>query len=124
MLKINKRHPSSLYLGLNSFQGNLLVIVVLSLIFACNLHADEYVRSKSDLNGNYIESFQTAIIHLHKDDLAVDLVGAVHVGDKAYYQELNKLFKNYDAVLFELVAESDKVQERIVKRPGFKQWFE
>ncbi len=34
----------------------------------------------------------------------VDLVGAVHVGDKQYYQDLNELFKNYDAVLYELVA--------------------
>lgn len=34
----------------------------------------------------------------------VDLVGAVHVGDKQYYQDLNTLFKSYDAVLYELVA--------------------
>ena len=37
-------------------------------------------------------------------DQYVDLVGAVHVGDKQYYQDLNELFKNYDAVLYELVA--------------------
>lgn len=40
-------------------------------------------------------------------DQYVDLVGAVHVGDKQYYQDLNKLFKNYDAVLYELVAPED-----------------
>lgn len=34
----------------------------------------------------------------------VDLVGAVHVGDKQYYQELNEMFKEYDVVLYELVA--------------------
>jgi hypothetical protein len=32
------------------------------------------------------------------------LVGAVHVGDKAYYDELNKAFEGYDIVLYELVA--------------------
>ncbi len=37
-------------------------------------------------------------------DQTVDLVGAVHVGDKQYYQDLNELFKQYDAVLYELVA--------------------
>ncbi len=37
-------------------------------------------------------------------DQYVDLVGAVHVGDKQYYQDLNELFKSYDAVLYELVA--------------------
>ncbi|MFC3193004.1 hypothetical protein ACFODZ_02000 [Marinicella sediminis] len=37
-------------------------------------------------------------------ELIVDLVGAVHVGDRQYYQDLNRLFQNYDAVLYELVA--------------------
>ena len=34
----------------------------------------------------------------------VDLVSAVHVGDKSYYDELNRRFKEYDVVLYELVA--------------------
>lgn len=34
----------------------------------------------------------------------VDLIGAVHVGDKSYYEELNKAFEAYDAMLYELVA--------------------
>ena len=37
-------------------------------------------------------------------DTYVDLVGAVHVGDRQYYQDLNRLFDDYDAVLYELVA--------------------
>lgn len=36
--------------------------------------------------------------------VVVDLVGAVHVGDKSYYSELNKLFESYDVLLYELVA--------------------
>lgn len=36
--------------------------------------------------------------------LTVDLIGAVHVGDKSYYEELNKIFEEYDALLYELVA--------------------
>lgn len=39
-----------------------------------------------------------------KKDIAVDLIGAVHIGDKAYYDELNKRFADYDVVLYELVA--------------------
>lgn len=38
----------------------------------------------------------------------VDLVGAVHIGEKSYYQELNQRFENYDAVLYELVAPHDE----------------
>ena len=34
----------------------------------------------------------------------VDLVSAVHIGEKAYYDELNRVFEQYDVVLYELVA--------------------
>lgn len=37
----------------------------------------------------------------------VDLISAVHVGEPGYYKKLNAVFRNYDAVLYELVAESD-----------------
>jgi hypothetical protein len=39
------------------------------------------------------------------NDMYVDLISAVHVADKSYYQNLNTLFKTYDVVLYELVAE-------------------
>ncbi|SVD08140.1 uncharacterized protein METZ01_LOCUS360994, partial [marine metagenome] len=37
----------------------------------------------------------------------VDLVGAVHIGDQAYYEGLNKAFKKYDSVLYEMVKPAD-----------------
>jgi hypothetical protein len=45
-------------------------------------------------------------------DSYVDLVGAVHIGDQAYYDELNRLFRDYDAVLYELVAAKGTVIPR------------
>jgi hypothetical protein len=42
----------------------------------------------------------------------VDLVGAVHIGDKAYYETLNRRFRDYDAVLYELVAPQGTVVPR------------
>ena len=39
-----------------------------------------------------------------KDPVIVDLIGAVHVGEKTYYQRLDKKFKEYDVLLYELVA--------------------
>jgi hypothetical protein len=52
-------------------------------------------------------SFDTAIVRFtdKKKKIEVDLVAAVHIGDKKYYEELNKIFQRYDAVLYELVAE-------------------
>jgi hypothetical protein len=52
-------------------------------------------------------AMETAVVHYtaaKRPGVQVDLVGAVHVGDKAYYDELNKLFEQYDVVLYELVA--------------------
>ena len=40
--------------------------------------------------------------------LVVDLVGAIHVADQAYYEKLNELFDDYDVVLYELVANEGK----------------
>ncbi|MFO0943948.1 MAG: hypothetical protein U0930_24695 [Pirellulales bacterium] len=34
----------------------------------------------------------------------VDLIGAIHIGEKSYYRQLNKLFDQYDVLLYELVA--------------------
>jgi len=45
-------------------------------------------------------------------DFTVDLIGAVHIGDRAYYQALNERFRGYDAVLFELVIPDPDGSER------------
>jgi len=54
-------------------------------------------------------ALQTAIVSYQGKSstgqpVLVDLVGVVHIGDRAYYDQLNKLFESYDAVLYELVA--------------------
>lgn len=44
--------------------------------------------------------------------LRIDLVSAVHIGDHAYYADLNKRFESYDALLYELIAPKDAVISR------------
>ena len=47
---------------------------------------------------------QTSIVHFENADGAkVDLIGAVHIADKPYYDTLNQRFKGYDALLYEMV---------------------
>ena len=74
--------------------------------------APRYIRVRRNDAGQSL-AMETAIIRFvpdsEKSDAAragvtVDLIGAVHVGDKTYYDELNKLFDEYDVVLYELVA--------------------
>jgi hypothetical protein len=69
---------------------------------------DQYVRLTRDADKKPI-ALETAIVRFkaaegQDRDLQVDLIGAIHVGDKSYYAELNRLFRQYDAVLYELVA--------------------
>jgi hypothetical protein len=67
-------------------------------------------------------SLQTAVVRYVPSDsdskgATVDLIGAVHVGEKSYYDELNKLFEKYDVVLYELVAPAGTRIEKGAK-PG------
>lgn len=48
-------------------------------------------------------------------DVEVDLVGAIHVADAAYYEDLNRRFEEYDALLYELVAPEGTRIERGAK---------
>ncbi len=47
---------------------------------------------------------QTAVTRYTKGDVIVDFIGAVHIADKAYYNQLNKEFTNYESLLFEMVG--------------------
>ena len=68
------------------------------------------------------QALEVAIVRYVRPELAqqpaarvqeyVDLVGAVHIGDRKYYRELNRRFRSYDALLYELVAPEGTVVER------------
>jgi hypothetical protein len=48
---------------------------------------------------------KTAIIEMRAPSgQSVDLVGAIHIADQAYYDDLNARFEGYDSVLYELVT--------------------
>lgn len=68
----------------------------------------KYIRLVRDDDDRPLE-MQTAIVQFAADDdqragLTVDLVAAVHIGEKSYYERLNRQFEQYDAMLYELVA--------------------
>ncbi len=60
---------------------------------------------KLNANGRPI-GLQTSILHYSTSDgsQTVDLIGAIHIGERSYYEELNRRFRDYDALLYELVA--------------------
>lgn len=62
----------------------------------------EYLRFVDDNHGG--GKLQVAVGTYKNDNgVTVHLVGAVHVGEKQYYEGLNKEFEKYDALLYEMV---------------------
>lgn len=70
--------------------------------------ATQFIRLRKDKDGKPL-ALETAIVRYVPESgeggVSLDLIGAVHVGDLAYYKNLNKRFESYDALLYELVAE-------------------
>ncbi len=71
--------------------------------------SDAFLRI-SRTEANKPKSLETAIVRYEgKPGTAyegrnVDLVGVIHIGQKEYYQEIDKKLSQYDVVLYELVA--------------------
>ncbi len=70
--------------------------------------APHFMRIREDRKGRPV-SLDTSVTRYETRNSAgqkvnVDLIGAVHIGEKEYYQKLNKRFEQYDSLLYELVA--------------------
>jgi hypothetical protein len=81
---------------------------------------DPFLRVRNDDAGKPL-AMETAIVSYVPADgknpgLVVHLVGAVHVGEKSYYEKLNELFKQYDVLLYELVAAEGDVPKAGAER--------
>jgi hypothetical protein len=104
-----------------------VVCLFLGLFFIVESDAAEsmsdYIRVSRQDGKVHPVSLDTPIITFanKKKGIEVTLVGAVHIADKKYYDELNEEFKKYDAVLFELVVDEksknkDKLDKKIFDR--------
>lgn len=76
-----------------------------ALLFLLPVHSraeeKEFIRVEEDAKAARL---QTGITRYEKDGTVVDLIGAVHIGDKAYYEDLNKRFAGYEVLLFEMIG--------------------
>lgn len=51
--------------------------------------------------------------------MEVDIVATVHIGDRGYYEELERELTSYDRVLYEMVADTSKIETRSGRfKPG------
>ena len=105
------------------------LLLVQTPLFAEEVDTSEFVRVRySEKVPTRAIAMDTAVVHFeaksgNKDAATVDLIGAIHIADAEYYEKLNKLFSEYDVVLFELVAEEGtrldpKVTAQSKESPG------
>jgi len=81
-----------------------------------------FLRLSKDAEDD-LESLDTSIVRYAPlgnrgtaNGITVDLVAAVHIGSRSYYESLERRFKDYDCVLYELVA----AEKSRVPKPGRK----
>ena len=84
----------------------IILSLVLIFLSASSALAEmpEFIRLKKD-EAQQAVSLDTAVVnYIGPNGESLDLVGAVHIGEESYFEQLNKLFGQYDAVLYELIA--------------------
>ena len=80
-------------------------LLAFPLLAAEPTETTKFLRIHRDQH-NRATSLDTAIVRYRNSaNVTVDLIGAVHIGERFYYKDLNKRMKGYDALLYELVAE-------------------
>lgn len=80
-----------------------------ALLISPLLHAETAVEEGARVKEQFIRveqkvkatELQTAVVRFTKGNASVELVGAIHIADKKYYQALNARFTGYDALLWE-----------------------
>ena len=83
---------------------------------ADNNSQDRFLRLVRDEDGSPV-ALELAIVRYAPLDCGqpgptVDLVAAVHMAEKSYYEQLNRRFEKYDAVLYESVSAEGKKAEK------------
>ena len=96
-----------------------------TLAFAVLTAAEEPTNFIRFVEEDESDSLQTAVVsYKSPQKVKVDLVGAIHIADKAYFDALNVRFKGYDAVLYELVGPSfeERGKPEVKKEAAKLQW--
>jgi hypothetical protein len=96
-----------------------------TLAFAVLTAAEEPTNFIRFVEEDESDSLQTAVVSYESPQkVKVDLVGAIHIADKAYFDALNVRFKGYDAVLYELVGPSfeERGKPEVKKEAEKLQW--
>lgn len=89
-------------------------LTMLAFLFmaATSLAADtQFIRVTKDQDGVPL-TVETATVRYTNKDTTIDLISVIHIADRRYYMNLDTQFRQYDAVLYELVAPKGTTPEK------------
>jgi hypothetical protein len=69
----------------------------------------DFLRFTEDEKQGRLEA--AIVRYKHPDGQTVDLIAAIHVGDTAYFEALNKRFESYQALLYEMVGNPEDLKD-------------
>ncbi|MBY6204776.1 hypothetical protein [Halomonas denitrificans] len=93
---------------LDGLLGLLLLLPAAPLLAEGTEPAEPVFLRVSETAEGAPDALQVAVAGYRAEDgTRLDLVGAVHVADEAYFEALNRSFDDYDVVLYELVGDPD-----------------
>lgn len=91
----------------------LLVVLLAGLLAAAAflmpaVAADEpvFLRLRQGDDGKPL-ALEVAVARFRRDGVRVDLVGAVHLADRAYFETVDRKLASYEVVLYELVGDPE-----------------
>ena len=100
----------------------LAAIILIPAGFAAAGPDTVFTRVATDENDQPRALQMSIVTYVSRDPgsaINVDLVSAIHIGDPSYYAELNERFRDYDVLLYELVAPQDAIaNNRLEERKG------
>lgn len=64
----------------------------------------DYIRYRASGEEGRPDILETAVSRFEKDNVTVDLIAMVHLGDAEYFQRLNQSLRAYDTVFYEMVG--------------------
>ena len=77
---------------------------------SANAESTDFVRYLEA--GSSASELQTAVVRYERNGVVVDLLSAVHIADPPYYDALEKRFRTYDHLLYELIKPKGKTPKR------------
>lgn len=112
------RHPRHLA---SSLLALALGWACLDAVFLPSLWAEEkkaepasFIRYVDDSDSGKLQVAHAQ--YLNDAGVQLDLIGAVHLADAEYYDDLNERFKDYDVILFEMVGDPAELQAAETKQ--------